>query len=128
VIGIDAASFGVLALSYRLALPGSGTGGPASRIPSPTNGPRADPDGEAGPAAQLTGFAAIRHDRSLLALLALTFGFFLLFRPVYVALPVHVADDLHASASLLGAHYTPFGVGAVCGGLIALALRLRPTT
>ena len=59
-------------------------------------------------------------------LLALSFVFYLLYGPVEVALPVHVADDLHGSAALLGAFWAVFGVGAVTGQLAAPFLRRWP--
>lgn len=96
VIALDAASFALLALTYRLV--------PSSPVPPVPRG------------------FAVRHVR----LLVLTFGFFLLFGPVYVALPVHVARDLHGSAALLGAYFTAFGIGAVLGGLLTGYLRHRP--
>ena len=102
VILVDAATFAVLALTYRLAVP------QAKR----TEGSR-----ESG------GLAVIRRDRKLLGLLALSFGFFVLFGPTYAALPVHVADDLHAPATVLGWYYTAFGVGAVIGGIVTGYLR-----
>ncbi|MEV4134804.1 MFS transporter [Dactylosporangium sp. NPDC049742] len=111
VIAIDAATFAVLALTYRLAVP---PGAPAA-------------DGSSSKA----GFAAIRHDRTLLGLLALSFAFFFLFGPFYVAMPIHVATDLHGSATLLGTYYTAFGAGALLGGLVTGYLRrlsLWPTT
>jgi MFS family permease len=59
-------------------------------------------------------------------LLALSFVFYLLYGPVEVALPVHVASDLHGSAALLGAFWTVFGVGAIIGELSAPYLRRLP--
>ena len=56
-------------------------------------------------------------------LLALSFVFYLLYGPVEVALPVHVATDLHGSAALLGLFWAVFGVGAVIGELSAPFLR-----
>jgi predicted MFS family arabinose efflux permease len=56
-------------------------------------------------------------------LLALSFMFYLLYGPVEVALPVHVAGDLHGSAALLGAFWAIFGVGAIAGQLAAPYLR-----
>jgi DHA3 family macrolide efflux protein-like MFS transporter len=106
VIAIDAATFAVLAATYRLALPRVG---------------RADPVADG--ASRAAGFAVIRHDRTLRGLLALTFAFFFLFGPVLVALPIHITQDLHGSATLLGAYYTAFGIGAVIGGLAAGYLR-----
>lgn len=112
VIGLDAASFAVLALSYRPALPRP------ERRPA-----RAEHREDGAIAVRHPGFAVIRHDRGLLGLLALTFGFFFLYGPVYVTLPLHVVNDLHGSATVLGALYTAFGLGAVCGGLAAGYLR-----
>lgn len=66
----------------------------------------------------------MRRDRALLGLVLLGFGFFALFGPVYVALPLHVSGD-HASAATLGLYYTVFGGGAVLGGLAAGYLRSR---
>lgn len=109
VIAIDAATFAVLAVTYRVALPRVGRANPAA-------------DG----ASRSAGFAVIRRDRTLLGLLALTFAFFFLFGPVLVALPLHITQDLHGSATLLGAYYTTFGIGAVIGGLAAGYLRRWP--
>jgi MFS transporter, DHA3 family, macrolide efflux protein len=114
VIAIDAISFAILAITYRLAMPGTGSPKRANTAASRT-----------------AGFRAIRHDRTLLGLLALSFGFFFLFGPFYVAMPIHVAEDLRASATVLGAYYTAFGIGAVIGGLAIGYLRrwsLWPTT
>jgi predicted MFS family arabinose efflux permease len=55
----------------------------------------------------------------------LTWLFFFLYGPVEDALPVHVATDLHASASLLGAYWTAFGVGALVASLVTGTLRSR---
>ncbi|WCN80735.1 MFS transporter [Micromonospora sp. LH3U1] len=114
VIAIDAATFAALALTYRLALPTTD---------------RAD---RSEPATSRTaGFAVIRRNPTLLGLLVLSLGFFFLFGPVYVAMPIHITDDLHASATLLGIYYTAFGVGGLVGGLVAGHLRrwpLRATT
>ncbi|WP_426504055.1 MFS transporter [Dactylosporangium sp. McL0621] len=100
VLAIDAASFAVLALTYRL-VPTTPAAAPAARTP-------------------------VRFGRAQLALLALSFVFFLLFGPFYVALPLHIADDLHASATLLGLYYTVFGIGAAAGGLATAYLRRLP--
>jgi MFS family permease len=59
-------------------------------------------------------------------LLALSFVFYLLYGPIEVALPVHVASDLHGSAALLGTFWAVFGVGAVIGELSAPFLRRLP--
>ena len=109
VIAIDAASFAVLAATYRFAVPNTRS--------------------EKSPSA--AGFRTIRRDRALVGLLMLSFGFFFLFGPFYAALPIHVTDELHASATMLGAYYTAFGIGAVIGGLVTGYLRrlpLWPTT
>jgi hypothetical protein len=52
--------------------------------------------------------------------------FFFLYGPVEVALPVHVAHELHGSPGLLGLYWTVFGIGATLGGLGAGLLRHRP--
>ncbi|MEV4821269.1 MFS transporter [Micromonospora sp. NPDC049274] len=114
VIAIDAATFAVLALTYRLALPGTQTIQRYERS-----------------ASRSAGFTVIRRQPALLGLLVLSLWFFFLFGPVYVAMPIHITDDLHASATLLGVYYTAFGVGGLVGGVVAGHLRrwpLRATT
>ncbi|GAA4217775.1 hypothetical protein GCM10022220_51300 [Actinocatenispora rupis] len=111
----DAVSYLLLAVAMRFAFPAPGG--------------RAAPT--AGTGADRTGWRVIRADRRLLALLALTVGFYALYGPVEVALPVHVATDLHGSATLLGTYWTVFGIGALAGSLLAGYLRrwpLWPTT
>ena len=61
--------------------------------------------------------------RDLLSLTALTWVFFFLYGPVEVALPVYVAQDLQASAQLLAAYWTAFGIGALASNLLTGALR-----
>ena len=68
----------------------------------------------------------IRASPVLPGLLALSFVFYLLYGPIEVALPVHVATDLHGSAALLGTFWAVFGVGAVIGELSAPFLRRWP--
>jgi DHA3 family macrolide efflux protein-like MFS transporter len=109
VIAADATTFAVLALSYRFAMP-------RTIRPAP---PRTG-------ASRTAGFTVIRRQPRLLGLLTLTFGFFFLFGPVYVALPLYVADDRHGSATLLGWFFTAFGVGALGGALVAGYLRRLP--
>ncbi|MBQ1015250.1 MFS transporter, partial [Micromonospora sp. M51] len=114
VIAIDAATFAALALTYRFAVSAADS----------------DHRHERG-ASRTAGFAVIRRNPALLGLLALSLAFFFLFGPVYVAMPIHITDDLHASATLLGAYYTAFGVGGLVRGLITGHLRrwpLRATT
>jgi MFS family permease len=108
VIAVDAASFAVLALTCRWAT--------RSSAPPPVPKPS-----ESTPASR-----AIRSDRRLAGLLAVTCVFFFLYGPVEVALPIHVAQEIHGSAALLGAFWAAFGVGAILGGLGAGLLRHRP--
>nr|WP_258544994.1 MFS transporter [Micromonospora provocatoris] len=115
VIAVDAASFAVLAASYRLVVRDRDAAAVRDR---------AAPAG-AGPSRR-SGFRIIARDRSLLGLLSLSFAFFFLFGPFYVAMPVHVTDDLRASAGTLAAYYTAFGVGSLLGGLLTGHLRGRP--
>lgn len=77
-------------------------------------------------ASRFAGLQAIRDEPRLAGLVALTFSFFFLFGPVYVALPIHVAEDRHASAAMLSAYYTVFGIGSGIGGLAAGYLRRLP--
>ncbi|WP_238007285.1 MFS transporter [Dactylosporangium sp. AC04546] len=96
VIAIDAASFAVLALTYRLV--------PRTRRePEPNREP-----------VKVTGLIVVG---------AL---FFLLFGPFYAAMPIHVAQDLGGDAALLGWYYTAFGAGAVAGGLLTTRFRRHP--
>jgi len=107
VIGADAASFAVLAASCWTASPRRAT---AVR---PV------------PAAATGGWRIILGQPRLLGLLAVTCIFFFLYGPVEVALPVHVAQELHGSPGLLGLYWAVFGVGATLGGLGADLLRHR---
>jgi predicted MFS family arabinose efflux permease len=68
----------------------------------------------------------IRASPVLPGLMAMSFVFYLLYGPIEVALPVHVASDLHGSAALLGTFWAVFGVGAVIGELSAPFLRRWP--
>ena len=68
----------------------------------------------------------IRAQPVLLGLLALSFAFYAFYGPVEVALPVHVAVDLHGSAAVLGLFWTAYGVGAAIGTLAAPALGRLP--
>ncbi|WP_435054448.1 MFS transporter [Micromonospora aurantiaca (nom. illeg.)] len=146
VIAVDAASFAVLAVSYRLVVRDREAAAVSERDTAAvrdreaaavrdgdtatvhdrdTNGRYRNAPAGAGP-SRTSGFRIIGRDRSLLGLLALTFAFFFLFGPFYVAMPVHVTDDLHASAGTLAAYYTAFGVGSLLGGLLTGHLRGRP--
>jgi MFS family permease len=109
VIGADAASFAVLAASCLAA---SRRHASAVRV------------APAAPAAG--GWRTILGQPRLLGLIAVTCVFFFLYGPVEVALPVHVAQELHGSPSLLGLYWTVFGIGATLGGLGAGLLRHRP--
>jgi MFS family permease len=105
VIGIDAVSFAILALSCLLVPRGA-----------PTLAPQR---------AAAGGWRTILRESRLLGLLAATCVFFFLYGPVEVALPIYVAHDLHGSSALLGAYWTAFGIGAVAGALAAGVLRHR---
>jgi MFS family permease len=107
VIGVDAASFAVLAVSCWLVR----AGGRAPTTPE---------EAAAG------GWRTIVSQPQLLGLIAVTCVFFFLYGPVEVALPIHVAQELHGSPGLLGLFWTVFGLGATVGGLGAGLLRDRP--
>jgi MFS family permease len=107
VIGADAVSFAFLALTVWRR--------------KPTAVPTQEETTTAG------GWRTISGQPRLLGLLAVTCVFFFLYGPVEVALPVHVADEMHGSAGLLGLYWTVFGAGATLGALGAgLLRRLSP--
>ncbi len=114
VIGIDAASFAVLAVSCATAAARRGDATAPTAKPAPTRDP-----------AATGGWRVVLREPRLLGLLAVTCVFFFLYGPVEVALPIYVAQDLHGSSALLGAYWTAFGIGAVVGGLSAGLLRDR---
>ncbi|HEX6443763.1 MAG TPA: MFS transporter [Streptosporangiales bacterium] len=116
VIGVDAATFVVLALVVGLL-----------RLPERPTGTDAPVDG----ASSAKGLRVLTHHPALLGLIGLTWLFNFLYGPVEVALPLHVTRDLHAGSELLGLYWTVFGVGAIVGSLVAGSLRkvpLWPTT
>jgi Major Facilitator Superfamily len=113
VIALDAASWAVLAVSYARAGPLVMAGRPS-----------AERTGAGG--TGLSGWAVISANQALLGLLALSFAFYFLYGPVEVALPLHVAIDLHGSAPLLGTFWAVFGAGALVGELSAPFLRRFP--
>jgi predicted MFS family arabinose efflux permease len=55
-------------------------------------------------------------------LLALTVGFYALYGPFEVALPLFVRSNLHAGPELFGFAWAAFGVGALIGGIAGGAL------
>ena len=137
VIAADAASWVVLAISYarvaplaaRLASSPPPNPPAPSAVPGPAEfpGPAALPAPPAAPAPVDAGaWAVIRSSPVLPGLMAMSFVFYLLYGPIEVALPVHVASDLHGSAALLGTFWAVFGVGAVIGELSAPFLRHWP--
>jgi MFS family permease len=151
VIALDAVSWAVLAVSYLRVIPLAAHPGPATSTappadePSPPerspqaafphdpipgtdlSSPVPDPDALPAPSPAPPGaWAVIRSSPVLPGLLALSFVFYLLYGPVEVALPVHVASDLHGSAALLGLFWAVFGAGAVIGELSAPYVRRWP--
>jgi Transmembrane secretion effector len=114
VIAVDATSWAVLAGVTRWASRS------VSRIAP------AEPVTEEPEQVSTSGIRAILGNRQLAGLLAVTCVFFFLYGPVEVALPVHVADEIHGSAAVLGLFWAAFGVGAIVGGLGAGLLRHRP--
>jgi MFS family permease len=130
VIGLDAASWAVLGLSYARVAPLAARLQPVAPDPQAAEPAAPEPAtheaAEAPEVAQAPAagaWAVIRSSPVLPGLMALSFVFYLLYGPVEVALPVHVATDLHGSAALLGTFWAVFGVGAVIGELSAPFLR-----
>jgi DHA3 family macrolide efflux protein-like MFS transporter len=144
VISLDAASWAVLAISYARVAPLAArlTATAAASKQAPDQAPEgpsneapanavARPADETVPApvplaGRASGWAVIRSNPVLPGLMALSFVFYLLYGPIEVALPVHIATDLHGSAALLGAFWAVFGIGAVIGQLAAPYLRRWP--
>ena len=105
VIGVDAASFAVLAVAGWAVSARS-----AAPVAPPATG----------------GWRTIVDRPRLLGLIVVTCVFFFLYGPVEVALPIHVAHELHGSPGLLGLYWTVFGVGATVGALGTALLRHCP--
>jgi hypothetical protein len=132
VIAIDAASWAVLVISYARIAPLAARLTSAAAVARPASSPvpgqaAAEAASPAPPAlAEAGAWTVIRASPVLPGLLALSFVFYLLYGPIEVALPVHVATDLHGSAALLGTFWAVFGVGAVIGELSAPFLRRWP--
>ncbi|MFG2975554.1 MFS transporter [Streptomyces sp. NPDC048331] len=127
LIGLDALSFAVLAVQV-----GRLRGTAARRDGTGEKGTTGEEDGKTTTAAPVdadrsaAGLRLLRKQPELLGVLALTWFFNFLYGPAEVALPLHVTEDLHAGAGLLGLYWTLFGAGAVLGGLTAGALRRFP--
>lgn len=110
VLGIDALTFIVLAA-----------------VVGTTRVAKSAPTAPLDPEAARAGIGFLREHPDLLGVLVLTWFFNLLYGPVEVALPVHVAKDLHAPGSILGLYWSLFGAAAVIGGLVVGTRRgLRP--
>ena len=116
VIAADAASFALLAITcvwaQAAAIP-TPPAQPSSAIPSPVS-------------TATSGIRAILGNRRLTGVLVVICVFFFLYGPVEVALPIHIAQEIHGSAALLGTFWANFGIGAIVGGLAAGLLRHQP--
>ncbi|MGZ9935677.1 MFS transporter [Streptomyces sp. NC-S4] len=118
LIGLDALSFAVLAVQagrLRGTAAGQEGKGEEAAAAAPVDADRS-----------AAGLRLLRKQPELLGVLALTWFFNFLYGPAEVALPLHVTDDLHAGAGLLGLYWALFGAGAVLGGLAAGVLRRFP--
>ncbi|MFE5676818.1 MFS transporter [Streptomyces erythrochromogenes] len=119
LIGLDALSFAVLAVLVGRVRAADGKAGPEAAA-------EAEGAPQAGADRPSAGLQLLRKQPELLGVLALTWFFNFLYGPAEVALPLHVTDDLHAGAGLLGLYWALFGVGAVLGGLAVGTLRRFP--
>jgi hypothetical protein len=115
VIAADAASFALLAITCL------SVSGRRPDPASPTSISNPPPDSTA-----TSGIRAILSNRRLTGVIVVTCAFFFLYGPVEVALPIHIAQEIHGSAALLGTFWASFGVGAIAGGLGAGLLRHQP--
>jgi MFS family permease len=116
VIAADAATFALLAvtcISARGAAVPTSPPQPSSAIAPPVSTAR-------------SGSRAILSNRRLTGVLVVTCVFFFLYGPVEVALPIHIAQEIHGSAALLGTFWATFGIGAIVGALAAGLLRHQP--
>ncbi|KOX10643.1 MFS transporter [Micromonospora profundi] len=104
-----AGTYGLLAATYGFAVP-----------------PEARRAVVRGGASRSAGLRAIAGDRALIGLLLLTFGFFAMYGPATVAIPLYVVNELHASAATLAGFYTAFGIGAVVGAFVSGHLQRWP--
>lgn len=78
-------------------------------------------------AAETTsGWAILQRTPVALRLFLVVFLFNLFYGPVEVALPLLVTDSLSANGRALGALWTSFGLGALCGALFTNQLRRLP--
>jgi MFS family permease len=126
VIGVDAATFLLLAsICWPIRVPRETGGPPSLKLRRRASASEHVPD-EAQDQDMTSAWRVILGRPQLLGLIVVTCVFFFLYGPVEVALPVHVAEDLHGSAGLLGTFWTVFGVGAVLGGLGTGLLRHLP--
>ncbi|MEV7579645.1 MFS transporter [Streptomyces erythrochromogenes] len=116
LIGLDALSFAVLAVQV----------GRVRSADAEARTPEGAQEPQAGADRPSAGLQLLRRQPELLGVLALTWFFNFLYGPAEVALPLHVTEDLHAGAGLLGLYWALFGAGAVLGGLTAGALRKFP--
>jgi MFS family permease len=105
LLALDAASFAFLGIAAWLTRTNAGA------INDPVDLQAAE-----------SGFKLLRR-RDLFTLTAVTWVFFFLYGPVEVALPVYVAKDVQASAQLLAAYWTAFGIGALASNLLTGAFR-----
>lgn len=72
-----------------------------------------------------SGLAILRRRRAVVGLLLLALGVDLLYYPVDVALPIHVAHAF-GGAGILGAVWTGFGIGAIAGSFLVGLLHRVP--
>ena len=73
-----------------------------------------------------SAWGALRRTPVAAYLFVVLFFFNFLYMPVEVALPLLVTGDLRASGATLGALWSVFGIGALIGGLLTIALRKIP--
>ncbi|HEY3681537.1 MAG TPA: MFS transporter [Streptosporangiaceae bacterium] len=86
--------------------------------------PEPPQDDDPRPARGAGLLRALAGNPRILALITLSFVFYLLYGPVEVALPVYVADT--GSAQLLGVFWTLLAAGGLVGALLTGALRRLP--
>ncbi|WP_405420406.1 MFS transporter [Streptomyces erythrochromogenes] len=130
LIGLDALSFAVLAVLVGRVRAADGKAEAGTDVETEGEAKKETEGAEGAPQTGAdrpsAGLQLLRRQPELLGVLALTWFFNFLYGPAEVALPLHVTDDLHAGAGLLGLYWALFGAGAVLGGLAVGALRRFP--
>jgi predicted MFS family arabinose efflux permease len=115
LIGLDGASYALLAIVVWRSKPSAET---TARLAAAAL--------EASESGRALGGISLMRRHGIIGIVLLTWVFYLLYGPIEVALPVHVSQELHHGAGLLGLYWALFGAGAAIGSLSSGLLRRFP--